>query len=60
MVEQFEFYSKSDGESVPFVPDSASKRDKVTEEIREAIEEELWGLYLSLHQSERNLDRVFS
>ena len=59
MVEQFEFYSKSDGESVPFVPDSASKRDKVTEEIRVAIEEELWELYLSLHQSERNLDQVF-
>ena len=60
MVEQFGYYSKSDGESVPFVPDSASKRDKVTDEIREAIEEELWGLYLSLHHSERNLDRVFS
>ena len=60
MVEQFGYYSKSDGESVPFVPDSASKRDKVTDEIREAIEEELWGLYLSLHHSERNLDRVSS
>ena len=60
MVEQFGFYSKSDGESVPFVPDSAAKQDKVTDEIREAIEEELWGLYLSLHHSERNLDRVFS
>lgn len=59
MVDQFGFYSKSDGESVPFVPDSAAKRDKVTDEIREAIEEELWGLYLSLHHSERNLERVF-
>ncbi len=58
MVEQFGFYSKSDGESVPFVPDSAAKRDKVTDEIREAIEEGLSGLYLSLHNSERNLDRV--
>lgn len=58
MVEQFGFYSKSDGESVPFVPDSASKQSKVTDEIREAIEEGLWGLYLSLHNSERNLDRV--
>ncbi|MDE2845893.1 MAG: hypothetical protein OXO51_04220 [Gemmatimonadota bacterium] len=60
MVEQFGFYSKSDGESVPFVPDSATKRDKVTDEIRKAIEEELWDLYQSLHQSERNLERVFS
>lgn len=60
MVEQFGFYSKSDGESVPFVPDSAAKRDRVTDEIREAIEEELWDLYQSLHHSERNLDRVFS
>lgn len=58
MVEQFGYYSKRDGESVPFVPDSATKRDKVTDEIREAIEEELWGLYLSLHHSERNLDQV--
>lgn len=60
MVEQFGFYSKSDGESVPFVPDSAAKRDKVTDEIRAAIEEELWGRYLSLHKSERNLDQVIS
>ena len=58
MVEQFGYYSKSDGESVPFVPDSAAKRDKVTDEIREAIEEELWGLYLSLQHSKRNLDQV--
>lgn len=58
MVEQFGYYSKSDGESVPFVPDSATKRDKVTVEIREAIEKELWGLYLSLHNSARNLDQV--
>ncbi len=58
MVEQFGYYSKRDGESVPFVPDSATKRDKVTVEIREAIEEELWGLYLSLHNSARNLDQV--
>lgn len=58
MVEQFGYYSKSDGESVPFVPDSAAKRDKVTVEIKEAIEEELWGLYLSLHNSARNLDQV--
>ena len=58
MVEQFGNYSKSDGESVPFVPDSATKRDKVTVEIREAIEKELWGLYLSLHNSARNLDQV--
>ena len=60
MVEQFGFYSKSDGKSVPFVPDGASKRDKVTDEIRAAIEEELWGLYSFLHQSERNLERVYS
>ena len=60
MVEQFGFYSKSDGASVPFVPDSAAKRDKVTDEIKEAIEEELWGLYQSLFKSERNLERVYS
>ena len=60
MVAQFGFYSKSDGESEPFVPDSAAKRDKVTDEIREAIEEELWGLYQSLFKSERNLDQVTS
>lgn len=60
MVEQFGFYSKSDGESVPFAPDSAAKQAKVTDEIRKAIEEELWGLYQSLHNSERNLERVFS
>lgn len=58
MVEQFGFYSKSDGESVPFVPDSAAKRDKVTDEIKQAIQEELWGLYQSLHNSERNLEQV--
>lgn len=58
MAEQFGNYSKSDGESVPFVPDSAAKRDKVTDKIREAIEKELWGLYLSLHNSARNLDQV--
>ncbi len=58
MVEQFGFYSKSDGESVPFVPDSAAKRDKVTDEMREAIEENLWEMYLSLHNSARNLDQV--
>ena len=60
MFEPFGFYSKRDGESVPFVPDSAAKRDKVTDEIREAIEEELWDLYQSLHHSERNLERVYS
>lgn len=60
MVEQFGFYSKSDGESVPFAPDSAEKQAKVTDEIREAIEEELWVLYQSLQNSERNLVRVFS
>ena len=60
MVEPFGYYSKSDGESVPFVPDSAAKRDKVTDEIREAIEEELWDLYQALHHSERNLERVYS
>lgn len=60
MVEQFGYYSKSDGESVPFAPDSAVKQAKVTAEIRKAIEEELWGLYLSLHHSERNLDQAFS
>ena len=59
MVEQFGFYSKRDGESVPFVPDGAAKRDKVTDAIREAIEEELWDLYQALHHSERNLDQVF-
>ena len=60
MVEPLGYYSKRDGESVPFVPDSAAKRDKVTDEIREAIEEELWDLYQSLHHSERNLERVYS
>ena len=60
MIEQFGFYSKSDGETVPFVPDSAAKQDKVTDEIREAIKEELWALYQSLQNSERNLERVYS
>ena len=60
MVKQFGFYSKSDGVSEPFVPDSAAKQDKVTDEIRAAIEEELWGLYQSLFKSERNLERVDS
>ena len=59
MVAQFGIYSKSDGESVPFTPDSAAKRDKVTDEIRKAIEHELWGLYLALRSSERNLDQAF-
>ena len=56
---QFGIYSKSDGESVPFVPDSAAKRDKVTDEIGKAIDNELWGLYLALQNSKRNLDQAF-
>ena len=59
MVEPFGFYSKSDAESVPFKSDSALKRSKVTDDIKRAIDVELWDLYLALQESARNISQVY-
>ena len=59
MIEPFGFYSKSDAESVPFESDSEHKRSKVTDEIRRAIDVELWDLYLALQESTRNISQVY-
>ena len=55
MQTQFNFYSRDDSDTTPFVSDKADKQKKITPEIKSCVEPELTELYCQLERSERNL-----
>jgi hypothetical protein len=55
MQTQFNFYSRDDSNTTPFVSDKADKQKEITPEIKSWVERNLSGLYRQLEQSKRNL-----
>lgn len=60
MQTQFNFYSRNDRDTTPFISDKADKQKEITPEIESCVERELTELYYQLETSERNLARLLS
>lgn len=55
MQAQFNFYSRDDSDTTPFVSDKADKQKEITPEIESSVKQHLSRLYHQLERSERNL-----
>ncbi len=60
MQRQFNFYSRDDSDTTPFVSDKTDKQKEITLEIKSCVEGELTELYDQLERSERNLARLLT
>lgn len=55
MQAQFDYYSKDDSDSMHFISDKEAKQQAATQEIRQAVHDDMMDLYAQLEQSQRNL-----